>query len=107
FGFAAFFITAMILLLIGASAAAMVSDDHPKRRTSVIRIERGPTYPALLANRRLMPLWIVTLLFSLAISPRLSFVAPYAYQQGIQRAGIYFFVYSAAAVMLRLFSGRF
>ncbi len=53
-----------------------------------------------------MPLWVVTLMFSLALSSRLSFVAPYAYQEGVQRAGWYFAIYSLMAVGVRLLGGQ-
>ncbi len=63
-------------------------------------------YGHLLSDRGLVPLWIVTLLFALALSLRLSFVAPFAYEQGVRRVGIYFAIYSVVAVSVRLGGGR-
>jgi MFS family permease len=57
-------------------------------------------------DSHLLPLWIVTFLFALGISSRLSFVAPYAYLKGINRVAWYFVIYSGVAVVLRMFSGR-
>ena len=53
-----------------------------------------------------MPLWIVTILFALAISPRLSFVAPFAYQRGVGRVWTYFAVYSVTGMAVRILTGR-
>ena len=55
---------------------------------------------------KLQPLWVVTLLFSLAISSRLSFIAPFAYEEGIARVGIYFLIYSVTGVVVRVLGRR-
>jgi len=53
-------------------------------------------------NRALMPLWIVTFCFGFAISSRGSFIAPFAYRQGIASIGVYFTLYGVVAVFVRL-----
>ena len=67
---------------------------------------RGPSYLALMRDAKLQPLWVVTLLFSLAISSRLSFVAPFAYQKGIATVGVYFFIYALVGVVVRIVGRR-
>lgn len=105
-GFGAFFVAACTLCLIAAAAAMMLSDDRPSAALGEAEPADRPTYASLLADGRLMGLWIVTLLFALGLSSRLSFVAPFAYQCGISRVGWYFAIYSGAAVLLRLFGAR-
>jgi MFS family permease len=57
-------------------------------------------------DSRLLPLWIVTLLFALAISSRLSFVAPFAYRSGVTQVGTYFASYAVFGMAVRVFTGR-
>ena len=104
-GFSAFFITAIVLIAIGTAIALMLPSDrvvpHQHHEES-----RGPSYTVLLRDTKLQPLWVVTLLFSLAISSRLSFVAPFAYAKGITTVGGYFFIYSLFGVGTRVFGRR-
>jgi hypothetical protein len=55
-----------------------------------------------LLNRSLLPYWIVTFCFGFAMSSRMSFIAPFAYRQGITSVGIYFTLYGVVAVFVRL-----
>jgi MFS family permease len=105
-GFNAFFALVCGLCLSAAAATSRLRDDRPPAPASARKNADGPGYAALLADRALLPLWIATLLFALSLSSRLSFVAPFAYQRGIQRVGWYFAIYSSVAVALRFFSGR-
>jgi predicted MFS family arabinose efflux permease len=50
-----------------------------------------------------LPLWIVTLLWSIALASR-TFAIPFAYQQGVARVGWYFMLYCGVAVVLRMFA---
>ncbi len=106
-GFHAFFAGNVLLCLIAALATSRLPDDrtHASAHHVTPNPEQGAGLGAVLFDRELMPLWIVTLLFAFAISCRLSFVTPYAYKMGIARVGWYFLIYSSAAVMLRAFSG--
>ncbi len=105
FGFRAFFAAAIALIAAAAAITFFTPDDRPLPHQA--RVEHsGPGYLAVGLDRELFPLWIVTLLFALAISPRLSFVAPFAYQEGVRRVGIYFLIYSVMAVLVRLGGGR-
>ena len=101
-GFRTFFVTAMVLVAIGAALAMLLPDDRLKHHAEHHTAPRGPSYLALMRDAKLQPLWVVTLLFSLAISSRFSFVAPFAYQKGIATVGGYFFIYSVVAVATRL-----
>ncbi|HUA33759.1 MAG TPA: MFS transporter [Candidatus Binataceae bacterium] len=101
FGFGAFFAVAIALIAAGAATAYFTPDDRPAPH-HVRAAQSGPGYLALGFDRDLLPLWIVTLLFALAIAPRLSFVTPFAYQEGVRRVGIYFLLYSVTAIIARL-----
>jgi MFS family permease len=63
-------------------------------------------YHALIFDRNLMPLWVVAFAFTVTISSRLTFVAPFAYHRRIAQVGWYFALYSGIAVALRLFGGN-
>lgn len=106
FGFTVFFLASIATVAAGAIATAMIHEPAPIAHRPERAVSRPPTYRRLVADRGLMPLWIVTFLFSLAISCRLSFVAPYAYAEGIRSVGEYFAIYSAVAIIVRLTGGR-
>jgi len=104
-GFPVFFALAIALIVASAIVVSFVVEPpHPIHGSG--DAAGGRSYRSLLTDQMLMPLWIVTLLFSLALSSRLSFVAPYAYQEGVQRAGWYFAIYSLMAVGVRLTGGQ-
>ena len=106
FGFPAFFALAIVLMLLGALIARAVVEPTDHAGTSERTSAAGPGYAALISDPAMLPLWVVTLLFALAISCRLSFVAPYAYQEGVRRVGWYFAIYSIAGVTVRLRGGQ-
>jgi len=108
FGFVAFFATAIGLTVVAALATRMLPDDREAVRESAAArtSDGGPRYAALLRDPRLAPLWVATLLFSLSISVRVSFVAPYAYQRGVTQVGSYFAIYAAMAVVIRVAGSR-
>jgi MFS family permease len=108
FGFGAFFAA---IIVVTAASAFLVS------KLPVEQLYRRSTHPAgsahsargyrdLLVDSRLLPLWIVTLLFALAISSRLSFVAAFAYQRGVTQVGTYFAIYAVFGMAVRVFTGR-
>jgi MFS family permease len=106
-GFPAFFACAIVLTTAAATAARMLPDDRDAvRAESRARAFDAPGYGAMLRDRALLPLWIATLMFSLSISSRLSFVAPYAQMRGVAQVAWYFAVYSAAAMAVRIFGGK-
>ncbi|HYB90080.1 MAG TPA: MFS transporter [Candidatus Binataceae bacterium] len=107
-GFPAFFASAIALTLVAALAARMLPDDRAAVRALAASrpANGGPGYATLLRDPALAPLWIVTLLFSLSISSRVSFVAPYAYQRGLSQVGSYFAIYAGMAVVIRAVGSR-
>jgi MFS family permease len=105
-GFRAFFLAAMALIAIGAILTSMLPKDLPAHRVEHRESARGPSYLVLMRDSGLQPLWFVTLLFSLSISARLSFVAPFAYEKGIATVGTYFFIYSMVGIASRVLGRR-
>jgi predicted MFS family arabinose efflux permease len=104
-GFTAFFLSAVALVAIATVLAMLLPDDrliHHEQHEA----PRGPSYVGLMRDAKLQPLWVVTLLFSLAISSRLSFVAPFAYQKGISTVGVYFVIYALVGVVVRIVGRR-
>jgi predicted MFS family arabinose efflux permease len=99
---------AAVIAVTAASAylVSMIPADPPMHHGPHPAPANAKSYVELFFDRRLMPLWIVTLLFALAISPRLSFVAPFAYERGIARVGTYFAIYAVLGISVRVFTGR-
>jgi MFS family permease len=98
------FATAAVLCLFAAVAVAMAAKDlpHAQHPAAVSARARDGGYLALFLHRSLIPLWIVTFCFGFAMSSRTSFIAPFAYRQGITSIGIYFTLYGVVAVFVRL-----
>ncbi len=115
FGFTGLFLSAGAITLIAALLVGLVARDDPAAGSGPVgeaiaasASDAPPaSYRALLADRALIPLWIATVAFSLAISARPSFVAPFAYARGIRSVGVYFTVYGLVAVAVRLNARRF
>jgi MFS family permease len=104
-GFGVFFALAAALCL----AAAMIASQAPPDRVAPAHSHPRPAqigFLSMLRDRALMPLWAITLLWSIALAAR-SFVVPFAYQAGIARVGWYFMAYCGVAVVLRVFSASF
>jgi MFS family permease len=60
----------------------------------------------LALDRRLTSVWVTALCFSFGMASYLAFLAPWAHQRGLARVGLFFFCYSLAAVVLRVFGRR-
>jgi len=103
-GFTVLFASAAALCLVAAIAVAIVAKDlpHAQQPAAVSARARDGGYLALLLHRSLLPYWIVTFCFGFAMSSRMSFIAPFAYRQGITSVGIYFTLYGVVAVFVRL-----
>jgi predicted MFS family arabinose efflux permease len=102
FGFGAFFLAAAALCLVSAAIAAMtpadrISPSHQRHSAPAVG------FLPLLRDRALLPLWVITLLWAIALASRI-FVVPFAYERGIARVGWYFMLYCGVAVMLRVFA---
>jgi MFS family permease len=108
-GFGAFFCNSAALFVVGAAMVAMMPDDRAQRRQTTAPRTAAPqleaSYRALLFDATLLTFWIVTLLFGMAITSRVSFIAPFAYAQGVRNVGSYFTIYAVFAVIMRA-SGR-
>jgi MFS family permease len=106
FGFKIFFCVAALLCLVAAIATVMLpgadASGEPQQNSAAVA---GESYRALLFDRKLAPLWVVSFIFAFAVAARLSFVAPFAYEKNIAQVGWYFALYSGIAVVLRLFGG--
>lgn len=107
FGFEIFFCVAALLCLVAAIATVMLpgggdAGGEPEQDSAAVAVEG---YRALLFDRKLAPLWVVSFAFAFAVAARLSFVAPFAYAKNIAQVGWYFALYSGIAVVLRLFGG--
>lgn len=107
-GFRVFFCAAAILCTVALAGVINLRRDAPRAlatRRAVASVNGLPSYRRLLTTAPLMMFWIVALLFALTNAARASFVAPFAYQQGIHTVGLYFTIFAAVAVLVRL-SGR-
>ncbi|MFZ1889527.1 MAG: MFS transporter [Candidatus Binataceae bacterium] len=106
-GFAAFFVAAMILTAVAGALARLTSDNpgHAEAAASGVAAQPAPGYRAIFLDPRLLPVWIGTLTFGLAISCRLSFVAPFATERGVEQIAWYFTIYSLVAISARIGGG--
>jgi MFS family permease len=108
-GFGAYFCSSAALFMLGAAMVAMMPDDRARRPQAATRGTTAPqlesSYRALLLDPALLTFWIVTLLFGMAITSRVSFIASFAYAQGVPNVGWYFMIYAVFAVIVRA-SGR-
>jgi MFS family permease len=108
FGFGAFFGAIIVVTAVSAFLVSKLPVEQLSRHSThpAGSSDRAKGYGQLLVDSRLLPLWIVTLLFALAISSRLSFVAPFAYQRGVTQVGTYFAIYAVFGMAVRVFTGR-
>jgi predicted MFS family arabinose efflux permease len=100
FGFAALFVLA---------AVASVSSWVLVWRLPVLPIlgrrpRRG--FWAALAQRNLLPLWWVTLSFSIGLETLFTFTRTYVADRGVGSTGLFFGVYGMAAASMRILGGR-
>lgn len=84
-------------------AGLLLSLFLPEQRTAGGVPSRGVRAAAL--ERPLLPLWAAGLGFAMAITAGSTFMKTYVVSTGIGSAGLFFGVYSVAAVLLRLFFG--
>lgn len=107
FGFTVFFVAACVLAAIAGALARLTADDSRSAAAArgENRAEAPPGYRALILDARLLPVWIATLSFALAISCRLSFVAPFATERGVEQFAWYFTIYSIVAIFARIGGG--
>ncbi|MHB8384484.1 MAG: MFS transporter [Candidatus Binataceae bacterium] len=106
YGFGAFFVAAMILTAAAGALARLTADDSRHAEAAAGDAAHPPPgYRAIFVDARLLPVWIGTLSFALAISCRLSFVAPFATERGVEQIAWYFTIYSLVAISARIGGG--
>jgi MFS family permease len=66
--------------------------------------ERPQRFLASLTQRNLLPLWWITLVFSLALTAYFTFLKTFVIDTGIGSVGLFFSAYAATAIGLRLFA---
>jgi len=69
--------------------------------------ERPQRFFASVTQRNLLPLWWVTLVFSLALTAYFTFLKTFVIDTGIGSVGLFFSAYAATAIGLRLFGAWF
>jgi predicted MFS family arabinose efflux permease len=100
FGFAALFIVAA-----GASFASWILVWRlPVLPILGRRPRRG--FWAALVQHDLLPLWWVTLFFSIGLETLFTFTRTYVADRGVGSTGLFFGVYGVAAASMRIFGGR-
>jgi MFS family permease len=107
YGFNAFFLAAAALCVIATGALVMLPGGREQGSTAPTAADAAGessaiSYRALVSNRALLRLWVVTLFFGLAGSSRVSFIAPFAYRRGIHSVGLYFTIFALVAIVARL-----
>ncbi len=104
-GFGAFFIAGAILLMGSAGVTRAVGDE--RAGGSKEGETRGlAAYRVLLTDARLVPLWLGSVVFAIAVTARFSFVAPFAYSSGLRSIGWYFLMCAAVAAIARILGSR-
>jgi predicted MFS family arabinose efflux permease len=62
---------------------------------------------AALAQRNLLPLWWITLFFSIGLETLFTFTRTYVADRGVGSTGLFFGVYGLAAASMRILGGRY
>ena len=100
YGFAGLFVTASALGAVALLAHLPLKESF--RSTGV----KGPSFFALLKQRKLLTVGLLAVLFGIGIAGTSNFVAPLAEQRGLSLISVYFINYSAGAIMTRIVGGR-
>ena len=100
FGFAALFAAAAAFSLASVAFAALLAEPEAAGEAT-----QG-SFWGLAAARRLRGVWMTTLVFALAMSSYMTFLAPFGHSRGLTRVGLFFLCYSLAAAGLRIVGRR-
>jgi len=95
-GFDRLFGLALLFVVLGL--VLMIPVEEPPSTFS----EASPGFFAASRNRRLIPIWIATLVFSLGVTPYFAFLATFIPEVGFGTVGGFFASYAIVAVGLRL-----
>lgn len=90
FGLALLFVVLGLVLMLGV------------REPSTAANAESPGFFAASRNRRLIPIWVATLVFSLGVTPYFAFLATFVTEVGFGTVGGFFGTYALVAVGLRL-----
>lgn len=104
-GFTGFFVAGAILLVASAAVTRAVGGEQPAA-SNENRTRGSAAYRALLTDPRLVPLWLGSAVFAIALTARFSFLAPFAYSSGLRSIGWYFMVCAGVAAIARIFGSR-
>lgn len=99
-GFQALFLTSALLAVIAFSLSFFL----PEVVTPAGR-DGGTSFLAPLRQRDLLPLWWMTIVFSLALAAYFTFLRTFVDEQSVGTVGGFFAAYSATAIVLRLATG--
>jgi MFS family permease len=84
--------------------ALLISLPLPESRVTGTSEERPQRFLTSVTQRNLMPLWWITLVFSLALTAYFTFLKTFVIDTGIGSVGLFFSAYAGTAIGLRLFA---
>jgi MFS family permease len=101
-GYTELFAATAIMAGLGGVASWMLADSRPAAGAG----EPAPrSFFATAMDRTLLPLWVLGFGFALAIASYFTFMRTYVDHVGVGSMGLFFSVYSAAAIVLRVALG--
>ena len=75
----------------------------PERAPHIDHAMKGAGFFSAVRQRDLLPIWWITAIFSLALTPYFIFLRTFVDEMGFGSVGAFFLAYSATAIVLRLF----
>ncbi len=96
------FIVSSGMALVGGLCGVPLRDSRPAAEEGA---DPPPSFLTTVSRAQLRPLWLMGLAFSIAIASFLTFFKIYVETTGIGSMGLFFSLYSAAAIVLRIMLG--
>jgi len=93
------FAVSAAIALLALLLCAVMSESRPSRDPS----RSTPSLWAIVVNQRLMPLWILTIGFSIGLTSYFTFIKTFLGKAEIGSVGLFFAAYSLSSVGLRVF----
>ncbi|MCB9717992.1 MAG: MFS transporter [Myxococcales bacterium] len=100
--YAELFVVCLAAAALGAACGWGLPDSRPPLETDA---PPPPSFLSTVAQPRLRPLWLVGFGFALAVASYFTFFKTFVEHTGIGSMGLFFTVYSLAAILLRLVLG--
>ena len=100
--FSALFIVATCIAVF-ALLLALPLHDSPRDPQRHAEISRG--FRAMAQQRNLLPIWWISMIFSIALAAVFTFIKPFVMDTGAGTVGGFFTGYAGIAILLRLFFG--